>query len=593
MPSNTRTCQKCQTRFPIEERDLAFYISVNVPEPTFCPTCRARRRMAWINFHSLYNRKLTDGGKNVISMYSPDKQFNVVEDSAWWGDTYDQTSYGRNYDFSRPFFTQFQELLRVAPLPHLHRDFSRMENSNYCNACTGLKNCYLCMAADEAEDTYYGFKIEKLKNCVDVSFTNNSELCGNSAFLSECYNVQFSEHCENSNDLSFCSDCNGCTSCVGCINLRNKSYCIFNVQYDKDEYENRVKEMRLDTFSAVSKIASEAQQFFRTQPHRFMHGRNNVDVTGDFIYNSKNVTDSYAVQFSENCRFVNSLSAIDERNADAYDWSQFGIGSERIYECSWCGLRCNTVLFSFWNYYAHNLTYCFGCHSSDNLFGCIGLRKKRYCILNKQYSKEDYEELVENIRKQMADVPYTSTDGTIYRYGEFFPSELSPFCYNETEAYDHLPLTKDSAVAKGFSWYDAPQRQPIAGAVSSKDIPDSIDALTAGCASSTFICSSYTDDGEDAIMRGCTRYYRCIPQEISWYRKKHIPLPRSCPQCRYRERLKHQPLFRSYDRACMCHEQTGHDWHQGVICEKQCVTSYAPDRVEPIYCEKCYSAVVY
>jgi hypothetical protein len=32
--------------------------------------------------------------------------------------------------------------------------------------------------------------------------------------------------------------------------------------------------------------------------------------------------------------------------------------------------------------------------------------------------------------------------GRIYKYGEFFPSELSPFAYNETTAQEYYPLTK-------------------------------------------------------------------------------------------------------------------------------------------------------
>lgn len=37
------------------------------------------------------------------------------------------------------------------------------------------------------------------------------------------------------------------------------------------------------------------------------------------------------------------------------------------------------------------------CHNSNNLFGCISLRKKDYCILNKKYTKEEYHALVPQI----------------------------------------------------------------------------------------------------------------------------------------------------------------------------------------------------
>ena len=36
-------------------------------------------------------------------------------------------------------------------------------------------------------------------------------------------------------------------------------------------------------------------------------------------------------------------------------------------------------------------------------FGCVGFKHKQYCILNKQYTKEEYEKLVQKIIKQMND----------------------------------------------------------------------------------------------------------------------------------------------------------------------------------------------
>ncbi len=38
---------------------------------------------------------------------------------------------------------------------------------------------------------------------------------------------------------------------------------------------------------------------------------------------------------------------------------------------------------------------------SDNLFGCVSMIKKKYCIFNKQYSKTDYLVLKERIIEHM------------------------------------------------------------------------------------------------------------------------------------------------------------------------------------------------
>jgi hypothetical protein len=38
----------------------------------------------------------------------------------------------------------------------------------------------------------------------------------------------------------YCYECRSCESCFGCIGLRNQSYCIFNKQYSKEDYEKEV-----------------------------------------------------------------------------------------------------------------------------------------------------------------------------------------------------------------------------------------------------------------------------------------------------------------------------------------------------------------
>ena len=48
----------------------------------------------------------------------------------------------------------------------------------------------------------------------------------------------------------------------------------------------------------------------------------------------------------------------------------------------------------------------------------------------------------------MNEMPYKDKKGNIYKYGEFFPAELSPFFYNETTAQEYFPLTKEAPLVK-------------------------------------------------------------------------------------------------------------------------------------------------
>ena len=109
------------------------------------------------------------------------------------------------------------------------------------------------------------------------------------------------------------------------------------------------------------------------------------------------------------------------------------------------------VAFSFMVFRGRELFYSmYCCQNVSNLFGCVGLRNKEYCILNKQYTKEEYEKLVAKIIQQMQKTG---------EWGQFFHPALSPFGYNETVAEEYYPSTAEQVRKQGFnrSTYEAPQ----------------------------------------------------------------------------------------------------------------------------------------
>ena len=69
-------------------------------------------------------------------------------------------------------------------------------------------------------------------------------------------------------------------------------------------------------------------------------------------------------------------------------------------------------------------------------------KEQKYCILNKEYSKDDFEALRVYIVEDMNKNPYVDSKGRVFAYGEFFPPDLSRFAYNETSASQYFPLTK-------------------------------------------------------------------------------------------------------------------------------------------------------
>ncbi len=573
------SCQNCKTTFDLTDQDVTFYKTMSVPPPTFCPNCRFQRRMAHINTRSLYPRVLKEEEKPTISMYAPEKDYNIVEDKDWWSDKYDFFAYGRDYDFSQSFFAQFHKLWKEVPLAHLQRSFSTFENSDYCNAAAGLKNCYLLINADNDERCMYCSNIDECNDCADLSFANSTELSYGGVHLIGCYRCFFCEECESSHQLLWCKDCVGCTDCYGCMGLRHKQYMIFNQQYSKEDYEREMSKRTTATHAGQEAMQQECTAFFLTRPHKCVHQRNNEGVEGDYIYQSKNVSESFLVEKGEDCKFVHLLRAMDTGTTHAYDYTTFGVGAEYVYECCWCGLVVNNIKFSIWNYGASDLEYCIGCHYSKNMFGCIGLRSKQYCVFNKQYTKEEYEGLVARIKEQMMQIPYVDAKGNEYRYGEFFPIELSPFAYNETIAQDYHPISKEESLAQSYGWYDNRDKS-ITQFTHWNELPDDIRDVSDTTIAQPILCKAYDEDPEKALEHHCTQYFKIIPQELAFYKTNGLALPRYCHASRYRQRLQKLNPFHLWDRTC-------------AKCNKEIKTSYSPDRPEIVYCEECYLTEVY
>ena len=235
-------------------------------------------------------------------------------------------------------------------------------------------------------------------------------------------------------------------------------------------------------------------------------------------------------------------------------------------------------MFGIFSPKCQDVKYTQHCHNCKYSIGCDALRNSNYCILNKQYTKEEYEELLPKIIKHMNDMPYVDKKGRQYRFGEFYPSELSPFGYNETQAPEQFPLEKDEVIKNGYKWQDNIQRTTGKETIKPKNIPESINDVNELILNEILSCIE------------CNRNYKIVPNELIFYKKMQIPIPRRCFHCRHANRVKRRRPFKLWQRSCMC-EKKGHD-HEGK-CEVEFETSYAPDRPEITYCQKCYQQEVY
>ena len=571
MQQETKNCHNCKKDFIIEPEDFNFYEKMRVPAPTFCWLCRAQRRMAFRNERSLFKRKSDSTGKDIFSAFAPDAPVKVYEKEVWLTDQWDPMEYGHDYNFSRPFFEQFKELLSIVPLKNLN--LVNAVKSDYCNNFTDPKNCYLAFNGKGAEDCMYGNGFTNSKNCVDTSNVARSERCYESFWLTQCTNTIFSSQCESSYNLSFCRNCNGCHDCFGSVNQRNKSYCIFNEQYTKEEYEKKVAEFNIDSYVNLEKMRIETIAFWNKFPTRFMIGLKNTNVSGNYIENSKDIKNSFLVRESQNIHYSQYVQELPG-SKDVWDYTAWGDSNELVYECAACGIGTHNIKFCYnVQESVRDIEYSYMCSGSSNLFGCIGLRKKQYCIFNKQYTREEYEELVSKIKEHMDDMPYTDKKGRVYKYGEFFPVELSPFAYNETLAQDYFPLTPEVIKEKGYFWR-SPAEKNYKPTIMANDLPDSIKNVDDSIVKEIIGC-----EHEGKCNDQCTVAFRVIPEEIQFYKAMNLPLPRLCPSCRYQQRIAQRTSLNVYNRKC-------------AKCGKNIETNYSPDRPEIIYCESCYQQEV-
>ncbi|HEV7702037.1 MAG TPA: hypothetical protein VGO63_01160 [Candidatus Paceibacterota bacterium] len=558
-----KICQNCKKDFTIEPDDFGFYEMIKVPPPTWCPECRLMRRLNWLSYRILYKRKCDFTGENIITFYHPDVPGKVYRQDIWWSDKWDPKSYGRQYDFTRTFFEQYKELLIDVPRAALHTNYATLTNSEYCNAVSYLKNGYLCFRHITGEDNAYTNFALRTTNCLDLAFSADCDSCYEVVDARNCFQCFYSQDLENCHNVYFSKDLVNCNDCFGCTSLRSKSYCIFNQQYSREEYLSKIKEFELGTPDNVEKFRKQAYELSLKYPRRAAQTRNNNNVSGDYVYNCRNANDVYYVSDSENIK--HSQLFIQGGVKNSYDYTYFGQNSELMYEVTWTGNNSNHVKFSIWGYGNHETEYTFACSSCEYVFGCVGLNKASYCIFNKQYTKEEYFPMIEKIKKQMNEMPFIDKLGRKHGYGGQVPVDLCSWAYNESALFEFFPIKKEEALAKGFTWRDPDPREYLDATIK---LPDHI------------------KDTEDNILKEvlkcetCGKNYQIIQKELVFLKRFNLPIPRKCPLSRDRAHIAQMNPMKTYNRNC-------------DKCKMSIQTSYAPERPEIVFCEKCYQQEVY
>lgn len=486
-------------------------------------------------------------------MHRPDKEFPVYEVGEWLHADWDPRSYGRDYDFARPFFEQMRDLRNAVPHFSLYTDPDTNVNSEFNNCLSDSKNCYLTRYSAYDENCYYSRGLFNCKDCCDCLTINDCELCYECLDSHHCYRCMYVQDCDNCSECFFSTGLRSCRNCIGCHGLVQKQFCAFNEQLSEEEWK-RLYGSPGFTRPVIEEMKQRSDALRLRTPQHFVNLVMCEDVTGDRCIESRNSRMVFDSQKLEDCAYCTELMG---GMKDSRDCSIWGERSELFYECQGAGTDSMHCMFcdQVWTQNV-NLLYCMQCFpKTKDCFGCFSMQEHRYCILNKQYTKEEYDALVPKIIEHMR--------GT-GEWGEYFPVTLSDYAYNESVASEFYPLSEEEVTARGWHWYPDPEIT----SETPRSLPDAIQEVNDTICNEVLICAQ------------SGKKYKLIKQELAFYRMMNIPVPALSPDQRHKNRMGLRRPWKLFDRECM-------------NCQKAIQTTYSYERPEIVYCEECYLATVY
>ena len=523
------------------------YEKVGIELPTICFFCRVKQHLAFWPFGKFRKGKSDLSGESLITVLPEKSRYPIYILNEWHSDKWNAMDYGQEYNPDKSFFEQLQELQEKVPRPH--QDGTKNTKCDWCDDVWSSKNCYLSRSLADCEDLFYSYRNLGVKNSIDVTVCFNLEKCYASAECHNSYKLFYSRHSRDCIDSYFLYDCRNCQNCFMSWNLRNKSYCIENVQYTKEEYENKLKLANLGSYDSIQNHKKRFEEIAQKEAiHRANFNYKAYNSAGNYLEDVKDCFNCNTVSDSEDC--INCVRNQKLTSSIDIVGSQF---TELCGNCNSCQGGSYALKYSNCSpsRYSEYLDLCIEC---EYCFGCVGLKKKKYCILNKQYTKEGYEDLKNKIISDMQ-------KGR--EYGKFLPYSMSTGPFNFSTGFFYFPETKKEDILKFGGYWEDIDESNIQGMPTS-ELPDDIKDVPDTITTQALICPE-------------TGWRFNISQnELIFYKENNIPLPRYHFDVRTKNSLKYLTVLQSYPHNC-------------TYCEKDINAYYPPEwGYQKIACEECY-----
>lgn len=507
-----RVCQWSWRSFAIYKKDFQFleklfstlpwYNSGYLVLPTLDFRERQRKRLMHRNERNYFRATCALTARSIITNYDPTLHQTIYDTQVWRSDQRDASIYAQDWNKNKSFFSQYQQLHYKVPKIALMND-NRITSSNcdYTYDILYCKDCYMTVEAISDVHSHYCMCVHRSEYMVDCAMVYDSQYCIECTDSSKLYKCIYAQYCHNSKNLLACRDCHGCDELIGCVGLKNKKYCIFNEQLEREQYFQKKDKFMHMLLHNKKELLDTWRSFLQSQSRLYANIINAERCIGDNIINSKDICFGFELPDCHNCRYCfNILDSKDSRDIDV------STNLDHCYESITPDMSRNTA-FSIFTSNCQDVRYSEMCHRCKSCFACVGLRDKQYCIFNKQYSKQEYETLIPQIIASM--IEYGER-------GQFFPSSLSSHAYNRSDAMQRYPLTCDQAIEKGYMRDD----NEITA-----NIPSSMQTIDTDTME---VDPDKTDDTQVNrvyLSSLSKRPYRIVASELLIYRKLWYPLP--------------------------------------------------------------------
>ena len=539
-----RICKFTNREFTITKQEKKAYERFGMPLPDIYPDERHRYHFSYSNPLTLYWAKEVRTGKKILSGFDPTDHPTIYDGSFWMSADFDAREYGRDFDFSRPFFDQWKELFDAVPKPAL--TMLRTEDCDYSNYLADCKRCYLTFNALGAENLLYSVRAFFSKDSIELFNLTMCELSYGCIHCLKCYNVKFADFATNCVDSAFLYDCDSCSNCYQCANLKHKSYCIQNKQYTKEEYQEKMKNIDLSSYKTWRAENKKWQTFLQKEPIRAERLVNCQDSDGILLTNCRNCHRCFTMVEGDNN--YNSFGQQVTDSCDADGWN----GSASLLRTT-AALSSRDIYFSWGGENSYSIGYSYIMMNSHDCFGCYGVKNGAYCLLNKEYTQKEYKKILPKV------IAHMKKTG---EWGQWFPHSMSPYYYDETDASLIFSVTGEEAKRMGLRMRKQKRREKSEGSPVSK-IPDRVADFKKADLKKSFLCEE-TD-----------RAYKITKEELAMHKQLGVPLPRVSWQARLAE---HYPKAYPLPHETTC-----------AHCGKSIYSFLDPKKTtRPLWCDACY-----